>query len=389
MTKTFVLLLSFLLIVGCQSVKDSSVIDSSSDKDLSSRESTLGIEIVPSNAVVKISNIEHEGVINVNMEVKKYPLEVDENSSNYKVDVVLSKTGYMTQKYTFFYSGLKSIRKVKATMAPISDNGNLSSQLLKAQEIYEIPIAYPSYIPPGFKLDIAEVENQLPDRNGGLERRLINLVWVKDDQKITATYKPDSENEINTTAPFAEFAGWKVIDVDDSLSANYLIGSPLVHFNQGGLLTNWRFQFNEMISADIDNVIRGVKLLYGTEEFDIPSYWQNIDAGPFSLQLPPSWKFNKLRGTDSYVGEFVGPEIRLTFDYGAYTGSLSGSDYIITYRNINGHRAKVATSKSKIGTAGIYFGDINGQKLGIYGNDLSKSQQKFIMKIFSTIKEDN
>ena len=49
--------------------------------------------------------------------------------------------------------------------------------------------------------------------------------------------------------------------------------------------------------------------------------WLTVDARTFTLMLPPTYQRNEVRGIDSYVGEFVAPGRRLSFDHGWYTGT--------------------------------------------------------------------
>ena len=127
-----------------------------------------------------------------------------------------------------------------------------------------------------------------------------------------------------------------------------------------------------------------------------PTDWQFIDAG-FTLSLPPEWKFNKLQGTDSYVGEFVGDGVNLGFDYGRYSSPLTKDNdphHIVTYETIDGYKAKIVVPKVVgSGTTGVYFGDLGGGgdgiekiKLQVSGYNLTASQQEIALKIFHTLK---
>ncbi len=126
----------------------------------------------------------------------------------------------------------------------------------------------------------------------------------------------------------------------------------------------------------------------------VEANWQFIDAGSFTLSLPLEWRFNKLQGIDSYVGEFVGDGAKLNFDYGQYSDPLAednNSDHIVTYEAIDGYKAKIVVPKVMgTGTTGVYFADLGGgiQKMSfqISGRDLIKPQQETALKIFHTIK---
>jgi hypothetical protein len=94
--------------------------------------------------------------------------------------------------------------------------------------------------------------------------------------------------------------------------------------------------------------------------------WQIVDAGTFTLSLPPGWKFNKLQGIDSYIGEFIGDGVKLEFDYGWYSNSLAEDndpDHVVTYEIVDGYRAKIVMPKvAGNGTVGVYFSDLDGEQ---------------------------
>jgi hypothetical protein len=64
-----------------------------------------------------------------------------------------------------------------------------------------------------------------------------------------------------------------------------------------------------------------------------------VDAGPFSILAPSGWELHQLTGVDSYVGEFVGDGVALTFDFGRYSSSPNQAmkpDYVIAKESIGG-----------------------------------------------------
>jgi hypothetical protein len=122
-----------------------------------------------------------------------------------------------------------------------------------------------------------------------------------------------------------------------------------------------------------------------------PTSWQFVDANSFTLSLPSNWKFNKLQGKDSYVGELVGDGAKLSFDFGWYSNSLAEDndpDHVVTYETIGGYRAKIVVSKVTVnGTTGVYFDNLGNQnRFNLYGSGFSASQQETALKIFRTIK---
>jgi len=122
----------------------------------------------------------------------------------------------------------------------------------------------------------------------------------------------------------------------------------------------------------------------------IPTCWQKLDAGPFSISAPPGWQFRQLPGVDSFVGEFVGGDVVLTFDYGRYSTELRGLKkpaYTIAKEFVDGRNAKVVKSQTPSnGITGIYVRISPHDALCLWAKDLTSSQQELLLKIFETIR---
>ena len=112
----------------------------------------------------------------------------------------------------------------------------------------------------------------------------------------------------------------------------------------------------------------------------------------FSLRLPPGWELNELQGIDSYVGEVVGDNVRLEFDYGAYSWTLDPAEdpervYAVAYEGIGGVEAKlVIPTGDSGGYTGIYFENLGGQSFNLVGEDLTPEQQQTAIAIFRSIR---
>jgi hypothetical protein len=123
-----------------------------------------------------------------------------------------------------------------------------------------------------------------------------------------------------------------------------------------------------------------------------PTCWHKLDAGPFSILAPSGWEFHQLRGVDSYVGEFVGDGVALTFDFGGYpSGYLEKAKkpaYIIAKKSIGGFSAKVVSPRTAgKGITGVYFRKLRGNDtLFLFGKDLTSAQKELVLKIFETIR---
>jgi hypothetical protein len=122
-----------------------------------------------------------------------------------------------------------------------------------------------------------------------------------------------------------------------------------------------------------------------------PAGWHKVDAGPFSILAPSGWEFRQLEGVDSYVGEFVGDGVALTFDFGRYSSSLKEakkSTHVIAHKSIGGHSAKMVSPKTPgHGITGVYFRNVgDSNALTLFGHDLTSTQQELVLKIFDTLR---
>ncbi len=119
--------------------------------------------------------------------------------------------------------------------------------------------------------------------------------------------------------------------------------------------------------------------------------WRKLDAGPFSFLAPLGWGFHQLPGVDSYVGEFVGDGVVLTFDFGGYSNPLKEEKkptYVVIHKSIDGHAAKIVSPRVPgHGITGVYFRNGgNASALTLFGKDLTSTQQELALKIFETLR---
>ena len=129
----------------------------------------------------------------------------------------------------------------------------------------------------------------------------------------------------------------------------------------------------------------------GLSEVTVPTGWSKVDAVVFSIFAPSGWQFRQLQGVDSYVGEFTGDGIVLTFHFGRYSNSLKKEKkptYAVVHKAVGGLPAKIVSPKMPgHGVTGIYFPRTFGSnKLSLFGEDLTSTQQELVLKIFETIR---
>jgi hypothetical protein len=122
----------------------------------------------------------------------------------------------------------------------------------------------------------------------------------------------------------------------------------------------------------------------------VPNCWHKLDAGPFSISAPPGWEFHQLPGVDSYVGQFVGDGVVLTFDFGRYSTELRNAKkpgYVIAKKPVDGRSAKVVSPRTLgNGITGVYVRVSGHEALCLWGKDLTSPQQELVLKIFDTIR---
>jgi hypothetical protein len=129
----------------------------------------------------------------------------------------------------------------------------------------------------------------------------------------------------------------------------------------------------------------------GASPIAAPNDWHRLDAGPFSILAPSAWEFRQLVGVDSYVGEFVGNGLVLTFDFGGYSNPLKeekGPAYVVVYKSIGGRRAKIVGPKTPgQGITGVYFRNAGySSALTLFARDLTSTQQQLVLEIFETLR---
>ena len=127
---------------------------------------------------------------------------------------------------------------------------------------------------------------------------------------------------------------------------------------------------------------------------EAPTDWHKVDAGPFSLFAPLGWEFHQLAGFDSYVGEFVGDGVALSFDFGGYSScgyllkKAKKPAYAIAHESIGGFPAKIVSPRTPgHGATAVYFRNVgHSNGLCLWGKDLTSAQQELALRIFETIR---
>ncbi len=105
---------------------------------------------------------------------------------------------------------------------------------------------------------------------------------------------------------------------------------------------------------DQPDVTRKVSTEKSTKQ--IPANWQTIRVDAlFSFRAPPDLKEVDVQGIDSLVGEFVGPTLTLSYDYGRFSNSLSEEEFDGNWTIIDGFRARIARRGNY---CGVHFPEV-------------------------------
>lgn len=89
----------------------------------------------------------------------------------------------------------------------------------------------------------------------------------------------------------------------------------------------------------------------------VPKDWILLQAGnAFSFWGPADLKEKKVRGIDSFVGEYTSPKMHIGFDYGMYSYKYEGDKYELVEITVDGRKAVLAKWD---GGVGLYVGSVD------------------------------
>lgn len=121
--------------------------------------------------------------------------------------------------------------------------------------------------------------------------------------------------------------------------------------------------------------------------------WSRVEVSTgFSILLPPGMVYNRKQGIDSFVGEFAGDGIRISFDYGWYGGAPSPGDYpsgtfdMMRDEIIDGYPVKIWT-RTGSPSIGMYMqvDERNGLNMGGGSENYHASVKEIVLDIFRSV----
>ena len=140
------------------------------------------------------------------------------------------------------------------------------------------------------------------------------------------------------------------------------------------------------------------------QTIEYPPDWKETNTGQgFSFIAPPGTQFHVLPGTDSSVGEIVGPNFNLRYDFGFWSNNLSDAqnypDYSQQQVSIDGRDGLIRRATMNSGGGPSYFVGLYVQQavydsaypgrwaaLEIHGSTTSPQARSEVEKMFATIR---
>lgn len=128
---------------------------------------------------------------------------------------------------------------------------------------------------------------------------------------------------------------------------------------------------------------------------DVPSDWTRVDTGPFSVALPPGWRYEPRQGEDSFVGQLVGDGLTLTFDLGMFWNSppADTSRHDVSAQRVDFRAAHIFRPHDPHDILGLFiehtddFGALGSPKhLSIVGRDVPLGDQDRVVQIFRSVR---
>jgi len=106
-----------------------------------------------------------------------------------------------------------------------------------------------------------------------------------------------------------------------------------------------------------------IALIYTIIQINNNEKWQTINANDkFSFKLPPEIIKQEIQQTDSFVQQYIGRNMLVSFDYGWYSEPLIGKEsepeYFEEERQIDGKQAKIISYRTyqESSFGGYYLG---------------------------------
>jgi hypothetical protein len=130
---------------------------------------------------------------------------------------------------------------------------------------------------------------------------------------------------------------------------------------------------------------------------DSPGDWKVIENKDFSFRVPPQFVKTDARGIDSFVEEYKGEGVVLSFDFGGWSNDFGDWPNTTKYESvkIDDRNARIGTVKDSFGRPSpygtqVHFAKIDpkkpGLKLSMFASCATVKDIELAHKIFKSIK---
>ena len=120
--------------------------------------------------------------------------------------------------------------------------------------------------------------------------------------------------------------------------------------------------------------------------------WKSVTNESFSFSIPASWKKTDARGIDSFVEEYLGAGIELSFDFGFYSNNFGDWPKETKFEQvkINGRNARIGTAKREFHegypySTQVYIQQSKNVALSMFAACKSEKEVAVARKVFETI----
>jgi len=120
--------------------------------------------------------------------------------------------------------------------------------------------------------------------------------------------------------------------------------------------------------------------------------WQNVTNGSFSFSIPALWKKTDAHGVDSFVEEYLGQGIKLSFDFGMYSNNFGDWPKETKFEEVNIHdrAARIGAVKREFHegypySVQVYIKANGSGALSMFAACKSEKEVALARKVFETI----
>lgn len=114
-----------------------------------------------------------------------------------------------------------------------------------------------------------------------------------------------------------------------------------------------------------------------------------VRTSRFSIMAPENWKIIADQGIDGSIYFLQINNVNIMVETGPASDPLNYSeeDYVISYRHISNHMAKIVTPKEELGVTGIHFAQLPGDiKVTLSVINLLEDEKQLVLSMFNTIQ---